>query len=193
MGGELETRFFTTFQVAKLLGVSLPTVIKWVDTGLVVGHRTPGGHRRIAGHDLLHFAEQRGYPLPASLRRGTQGRVRVLLMEHQVDFAELVMEYLTLKDYDVTIASSTFEAGVMVGSKAFDLMILNARMPGASLDDLLSFLRNHGPTRHVRILVCGGPARSAVAGETRLYDGQFEKPIELGALASLVERTLAED
>ena len=39
--------YFTTFQVAKFLGVSPPTVVNWVNSGLLVAHRTPGGHRRM--------------------------------------------------------------------------------------------------------------------------------------------------
>jgi excisionase family DNA binding protein len=187
MARESETRFFTTFQVAKLLGVSLPTVIKWVDSGLVAGHRTPGGHRRIAQQDLILFADQQGYPLPRSVRLTAQGQLRVLLMEHQVDFAELVKEYLTIKNYEVTIANSVFEAGVAMGSKTFELVILNARLPGASVDDLLSFLRDDSATQRVRILLCGRPLRGR---RQQLVDGQFEKPIELAVLASLVERTL---
>ena len=40
--------YYTTYQVAKFLGVSLPTVVNWVNNGLLAAHRTPGGHRRIA-------------------------------------------------------------------------------------------------------------------------------------------------
>lgn len=37
----------TPGEAAKLLGVSRETVRRYVDLGLVAGHRTPGGQRRI--------------------------------------------------------------------------------------------------------------------------------------------------
>ena len=55
--------YYTTYQVAKHLGVSLPTVVNWVNSGLLAAHRTPGGHRRIARNDIIAFAREHNYPL----------------------------------------------------------------------------------------------------------------------------------
>jgi len=42
-----EKRFYTTFEVAKMLGVSTLTVWRWCKQGKVRAWRTPGGHYRI--------------------------------------------------------------------------------------------------------------------------------------------------
>ena len=46
---------YTTFQAAKILGVSPPTVIKWTNDGKLKSYRTPGGHRRILDSVLKEF------------------------------------------------------------------------------------------------------------------------------------------
>ena len=45
-------------QVAELLGVSVDTVRRWADGGLLKTHRTGGGQRLIDGADLARFLEE---------------------------------------------------------------------------------------------------------------------------------------
>jgi excisionase family DNA binding protein len=49
-------------QAARLLGVSLSTVRRWSDAGVLPSYRTPGGQRRYSREQLDLFL--------ASLRRG---------------------------------------------------------------------------------------------------------------------------
>lgn len=45
---ERKRAYYTPTEVAKMLGVSKPTVIKWCRNGEIEGaHQTPGGHWRI--------------------------------------------------------------------------------------------------------------------------------------------------
>ncbi|WP_083290095.1 helix-turn-helix domain-containing protein [Corynebacterium sp. HMSC05H05] len=49
----------TTQQVANLLGVSRPFVVKLIDDGKLPGHKV-GTHRRVYTRDALAFKEKRG-------------------------------------------------------------------------------------------------------------------------------------
>jgi excisionase family DNA binding protein len=42
----------TTQQAAKYLGVSIRTLYRWEDSGLLKPRRTPGGHRRYSREDI---------------------------------------------------------------------------------------------------------------------------------------------
>jgi len=55
----------TTGEVAELCQVSLTTVIKWINTGLLPSYRIPpqNKHRRIRLKDVEAFALQYGIPL----------------------------------------------------------------------------------------------------------------------------------
>jgi two-component system, OmpR family, response regulator RpaA len=58
------TMTYTTTEVARLCEVCTRTVCKWVDTGLLVGHRIPGSrHRRVRRADLERFAADHGLTL----------------------------------------------------------------------------------------------------------------------------------
>ncbi|MCL4863966.1 MAG: excisionase family DNA-binding protein [Caldilineaceae bacterium] len=53
----------TTGQAAKALRFSVDTVIRECDAGELRSEKTPGGHRRIFTHDLLAYAQRKGYTL----------------------------------------------------------------------------------------------------------------------------------
>lgn len=44
--------------VAEVLGVSVDTVRRWIDQGLVAGRRTAGGQRLVDGADLARFLRE---------------------------------------------------------------------------------------------------------------------------------------
>ncbi|MHB8492725.1 MAG: MerR family transcriptional regulator [Solirubrobacteraceae bacterium] len=47
--------FFTSSQAARYLGVSAPTLRRWVDAGHLDCYRTPGAQRRFSEEQLERF------------------------------------------------------------------------------------------------------------------------------------------
>jgi excisionase family DNA binding protein len=58
---------YTTHQIAQMIQVDPSTVTKWAEKGLIQFYRTPGGHRRITGRDLLSFLQAHKMPIPEEL------------------------------------------------------------------------------------------------------------------------------
>ena len=109
--GEGQTRFYTTHEVARIFGVSPPTVVNWVKAGRMEAVRTPGGHRRIKGSEIAAFAREHQYPVPDGLM-AAEG-LRVLVVDDERDFADTVREYVSLRtDANVVVACSGFDAGL---------------------------------------------------------------------------------
>lgn len=60
--GELYVKWLTTGQVAKRLGVSMRTVSKWIDAGVLRGIRIPlSKDRRVHPQALAEFEKLHGY------------------------------------------------------------------------------------------------------------------------------------
>ena len=64
---------YSTGEIAKLFSVAPRTVIKWLDTGQLVGYKLPScdglksGFRRVNKDELLAFAKRSGIPLEYTL------------------------------------------------------------------------------------------------------------------------------
>ena len=57
------------------------TIAKWIDQGVLPGHTTPGGHRRVKSSDLVRFLNKHGMPVPTGLGGGEH---RVLAVHRDV-------------------------------------------------------------------------------------------------------------
>lgn len=96
-----ERRFFTTYQIGQLLGVSRHSVINWIEKGGLLAHRTPGGHRRVRREDLVEFLQKHKIPIPEVLqyRREdilediTAGRHSLFLYEKTNDLLLIMPAY----------------------------------------------------------------------------------------------------
>jgi excisionase family DNA binding protein len=71
-----DERWLRTRQVALALGVSVSTIKRWVDAGLLRARRTVGKHRLIAQSDAREFARKQGLEWAYRDDSEREGRVR---------------------------------------------------------------------------------------------------------------------
>jgi excisionase family DNA binding protein len=183
--------YLTTHQVARMLGVSLPTVVNWTRAGKLKAHKTPGGHRRISREDLLAFAQAFQYPLPAELQLRV-GPPRVLVVDAERDFFDTVSEYFALKgEVETRMADGPFSAGLEVGRFRPDIMLVDLGL--STLDPIrLARLVASADVGTLRLIgVAGFPdphleARARSVG----YQRVIYKPVSLEAVWGAVQAAL---
>jgi excisionase family DNA binding protein len=131
-------RFYTTFDAAKVLGVSLPTVVNWIKARRLKAHRTPGGHRRISAEDLAAFMLRHGIPVPGELSGAAPERRRALVIAESGPGREGAVRQLAALGYAAEQASPGFAAGAAAARFAPDVLVLHASAAdgGETLRDL---------------------------------------------------------
>ena len=149
-------------------------------------HRTPGGHRRIAAAELYRFASECGFAVEGIARvvPSESERTRVLIIDREKDFGEMVEEYLQLKgDFDVAVAGSAVEAGFYAGSLRPEVLIYdeeaNQHIAFARLVRLLP------DTRVVVVTSMRTSNTEALKAEVGA-DHVVEKPVKLDQLLTII-------
>ncbi|HYS82042.1 MAG TPA: excisionase family DNA-binding protein [Anaeromyxobacteraceae bacterium] len=180
--------FYTTHEAARLLGVSLPTVVNWITARRLKAHRTPGGHRRIGREDLAAFMIRHGMPVPEELTGAAPARRKALVLGEGGPMREGLARQLAAGGYAVDQASPGFAAGAAAARFQPDLVVLAA----ASADggELLSGLRTDRELGSVPVLAVGlleWAEALAAAG----CNAVLSRPLADGALLEAAAQALA--
>lgn len=180
--------FYTTHEAARLLGVSLPTVVNWIKARRLKAHRTPGGHRRIAREDLAAFMLRHGVPLPEELSDAAPSRRKVLVLGETGPLREGLVRQLAEAGYATEQSSLGFAAGAAVARFQPDVVVLAAAC--AEGGEVLSALRADRELGAVPVVAIG----LADWGEALRRAGAsafLARPLADGDLAAATRAALA--
>lgn len=148
---------YSTADVARRLGVSVPTVQRWVDAGHLRAWKTLGGHRRIDARSAERLIRSRQLPdEPAGALAGAAAdtQVCIVIVEDNPDDRE-VMAALCEAAWPgarITLADNGFVGLVAIGQEAPDVVVTDIVMPKMDGLEMLHQLAQH-PELRPRLLV----------------------------------------
>jgi excisionase family DNA binding protein len=163
------SNYYTTLEVAKILGMAVRSVQLMVDRGDLQAWKTPGGHRRITRESLERWiqgsragvtgvAAYHGVvgELRASGRRRSVVHVpRVLLIEDSSHFQNLVGMLIRQKfpSVELHMANDGITGLVSFGHLQPDLIIVDILLPGIDGATMVTGLRRHALFGNCKLIV----------------------------------------
>lgn len=178
---------FTTGEVAELCHVTIPTVIKWIDSGELEGYKIPASkNRRITRESLLNFMKK--YKIPTTTLE--RNRVRVLIVDDSTHILDIIDSFLDKDKYETRLVSKGFEAGI---AKEFqpDVIILDILLPDIDGRQVCAYIRAMPEMKYVGILGMSGYLHNE--GELnelvqKGFDDFITKPFEAEVLLDKVKK-----
>jgi len=180
---------FTTGEAAKICKVSQQTIIRCFDNGQLKGFRVPGSRfRRIPREMLYKFMKDNGIPTDAL----ESGKRKVLLVDDDVELVELMTKVLEDDGrFEVRVATTGFDAGMMVKEYRPDLIVLDVMLPDINGKEVCHRVRADPTLEDVRILCISGMIEEDKIQELKLSgaDDFLHKPFDI---EELIDRMCAQ-
>jgi excisionase family DNA binding protein len=173
---------FTTGEAAKICKVSQQTIIRCFDNGQLKGFRVPGSRfRRIPREMLYKFMKDNGIPTDAL----ESGKRKILLVDDDTELVELMTRVLDEDGrFEVRVATTGFDAGMMVKEFRPDLIVLDVMLPDINGKEVCQRVRADVHMEDVRILCISGMVEEDKIHELKLAgaDDFLHKPFDIEEL-----------
>ena len=117
----------------------------------------------------------------------SQNKIKLLLVDDEIDFLQAIAERLALKDFDVIVASNGREAIAVAEKDLFDVAVVDFKMPGMDGTQILKVLKERH--KYLEIIMLTGYATIDSAVEcTKLGAFKYlEKPYDFEKLVEVIK------
>jgi CheY-like chemotaxis protein len=153
--------------------VTPATVANWIDQGLLKGHKTPTGRRRVAAEDLEQFLTAHGMAVPPELQPGEelgeQRRAdRIVVVDDEPAYLRALVKMLEYAELGVEVVAATtgMDALLEIGRSRPLVVVLDYQLPDLNADEVVQRLLEPGRGLGAEVVVVTGGMPSDA--ETRL-------------------------
>src|SRR5213083_499235 len=158
-------RYWGTQRVARVCQVSPATVANWIDQGLLKGHKTPTGRRRVESEDLTAFLRSHDMSVPPELEGG-KGHDVVVVVDDDPGYLKAMVLTIERSDLDLEVveAATGVDALLEIGRVQPSLIVLDYSLPDLNAPQVIQRLLEPGRRLDAEVMVVTGgmPAEAAV-------------------------------
>ena len=161
-------RYWGTQRVARVCQVSPATVANWIDQGLLKGHKTPTGRRRVEADDLAAFLRAHDMAVPPELANGS-GHAMVVVVDDDPGYLKALVLTIERSDLDVEVveAATGVDALLEIGRVQPELIVLDYSLPDLNAPEVIRRLLEPGRQLDVEVIVATGGMPDKAAVELR--------------------------
>ena len=190
---------FSTADLARRLGVSVPTVQRWVDLGHLKAWKTVGGHRRIDAESAEAFIRTQtqrrgGETADAPAAVDAPPALSVLVVDDNPDDRDLLCALvdIALPGAHVVCAANGFDALIEVGKAMPGLIVTDLTMPHMDGIEMIRHLSARGDAHPPAIVAVSShaPALIQKLGGLPACVTWLAKPVEPAKFVEVVNLAL---
>ena len=185
---------YSTAHLARRLGVSVPTVQRWVDLGHLKAWKTVGGHRRIDAESAEHFIRAQARRRGGEDAHEAVAPFLVLVVDGDpVDRDQLrALVVVAVPGARVVCAGNGFDALIEVGRAMPDLIVVDIALPHMDGFEMIRHLCAPGDARPPVIVALSAQPPAHLEDRCGLPPGvvRLAKPVEPATFVVTVNRAL---
>jgi two-component system, OmpR family, response regulator len=117
---------------------------------------------------------------------------KVLLVDDEKEFLEIMSERMRARDMDVTTATSAQQALEIIEKESFDAIILDFQMPGMDGMDALKAIKAKKPELQIILLTGYATVEKSVEAMKIGATDFIEKPADLEVLSEKIKKAKAQ-
>ena len=161
-------RYWGTQRVARVCQVSPATVANWIDQGLLKGHKTPTGRRRVESDDLAAFLRAHGMGVPPDLERSA-GREVVVVVEDDAGYRRALVLTIAKSDLAVEVveAATGMDGLLEIGRAQPSVIVLDYTLPDLNATQVIERLLEPGRRLDAEVIVVTGGMPEAASAQLR--------------------------
>ncbi len=117
---------------------------------------------------------------------------KILVVDDETEFLNIIKQVLTDENYDVSVATNAVEGGLILAGQKPDLILMDIKMKGINGFDACKAIRSNPKTKNIPIIIV-----SALASQTDIKEGigrgaaeYFTKPVDLQKLVDKIKEVI---
>jgi len=187
----MKNNILTPIEAGKICNVSYNTIKRWIKTGKLDAHVTPGGHYKIMKKDLFLLMKKHKIPISGEIEVTHK---QILIVDDDKHVRDSIAKYLRLNGQNFTVSTSSdgLETASLISRLVPDIIILDLMMPRMDGFLVCKMIKANPLIKDIYIMVLTGFAteenkqKALAAGA----DDIFEKPIEPEILLKEINKVI---